>query len=175
MSGVPKRFLLDGDSWWPVETPYGEMLLGGNEEALHHVLLPNAAAAARPNLEEERRGRPGEVARAELQLKEYFAGDRQVFDLLLEPVGTEFQRAVWLSLATIAYGKTASYGDIARQVGRPTAFRAVGMANGANPLPVVLPCHRVIGSDGSLTGFGGGLDLKAEMLAHERAVLQARS
>jgi methylated-DNA-[protein]-cysteine S-methyltransferase len=173
MNGAPKRFLIDGDSWWSIETPYGEMLLGGNEEVLHHVLLPNSAACARPALEETDRGRPGEVARAEVQLKEYFAGDRREFDLVLEPVGTDFQRAVWLALSTIGYGKTASYGDIARHIGRPTAFRAVGLANGANPLPVVLPCHRVIGSDGSLTGFGGGLDLKAQMLEHERAVLQA--
>lgn len=170
MSEVPRGFLRPGDSWWPVATAHGEMLLGGNEEVLHHVLLPNAATAARPRLADADRGRPPAVARAETQIEEYFAGERTSFDLALEPIGTEFQRAVWLALDTIPYAKTASYGDIARRVGRPTAFRAVGMANSQNPLPVVLPCHRVIGSDGSLTGFGGGLELKEAMLAHERAV-----
>lgn len=170
MSEIPRGFLLPGDSWWPVATPHGEMLLGGNEEVLHHVLLPNAAAAARPRLGEAERGRPAAVALAEAQMEEYFAGERTSFALSLEPLGTDFQRAVWLALDTIPYAETASYGEIARQVGRPTAFRAVGMANSQNPLPVVLPCHRVIGSDGSLTGFGGGLELKEAMLAHERAV-----
>ncbi len=170
MSQVPRGFLHPGDSWWPVATRYGEMLLGGDEEKLHHVLLPNAAAEARPRLSEKEQGQPAAVATAAAQIKEYLSGERTAFELALEPIGTEFQRAVWLALADIPYGETASYGDIARRVGRPNAFRAVGMANSQNPLPVVLPCHRVIGSDGSLTGFGGGLELKAQMLAHERQV-----
>lgn len=171
MSGIPKRWLGAGDEWWRVETPFGVMLLGGNEASLHHVLLPNATAEAEETLEDEREGRPAAIAEAERQMKEYFAGDRQRFELPLDPEGTDFQRSVWWALAEIPYGATASYGDIARRVGRPTAFRAVGMANGQNPLPIVLPCHRVIGSNGTLTGFGGGLELKEGLLSHERSVL----
>ncbi len=101
------------------------------------------------------------------QLDEYFTGTRRRFDLTLDPVGTEFQVAVWRSLAEIAYGETATYGEQAARIGRPTAVRAVGAANGRNPLSIVLPCHRVVGSDGRLTGFAGGLDAKAYLLDHE--------
>ncbi|MHB1988992.1 MAG: methylated-DNA--[protein]-cysteine S-methyltransferase [Acidimicrobiales bacterium] len=171
MTSVPKTWLAADEQWWPIDTPFGSMLLGGDDEALHHVLLPNAAAEAARDLDEKARGRPVAVAEAESQIKEYFAGERRVFQLRVDPRGTHFQRSVWWALSDIAYGETASYGDIARRLGRPTAFRAVGMANGANPLPIVLPCHRVIGSDGSLTGFGGGLALKEALLGHERFVL----
>jgi methylated-DNA-[protein]-cysteine S-methyltransferase len=170
MSKIPKGFLVPGDSWWPVETSYGEMLLGGCDESLHHVLLPNASREARPRLRAEDHGCPAAVRRAAAQLEEYFAGERTSFDLPLELLGTPFEKEVWLALQTIPYGETASYGEIARKLGRPSASRAVGMANSRNPLPVVLPCHRVIGSNGSLTGFGGGLELKALMLEHESEV-----
>lgn len=101
------------------------------------------------------------------QLDEYFAGTRHAFDLSLAPVGTEFQRAVWWSLAEIPYGTTSTYGEQARQIGRPKAVRAVGAANGRNPLSIVLPCHRIVGANGKLTGFAGGLDTKRWLLDHE--------
>jgi methylated-DNA-[protein]-cysteine S-methyltransferase len=107
---------------------------------------------------------------AERQLREYFAGRRQSFDLELDLTGTAFQRAVWTALLTIPFGQTRSYGDIARQVGRPSASRAVGAANGQNPVAIVAPCHRVIGSTGALTGFGGGLDVKERLLRLEGAL-----
>jgi methylated-DNA-[protein]-cysteine S-methyltransferase len=109
-------------------------------------------------------GRTAEVRR---QLAEYFAGERREFDLALAPEGTPFERAVWAELAKIPFGETRSYGEIAEVLGRPGAARAVGRANGANPIPIVVPCHRVIGSDGSLTGFGGGLDVKSRLLELE--------
>jgi methylated-DNA-[protein]-cysteine S-methyltransferase len=105
------------------------------------------------------------------QLDEYFAGARHEFDLDLAPRGTSFQLAVWNALLAIPYGETASYGDIARSVGRPNAVRAVGQANGRNPLAIVVPCHRVIGSDHSLTGYGGGIDRKCFLLALEGAAI----
>ncbi|MGY1459239.1 MULTISPECIES: methylated-DNA--[protein]-cysteine S-methyltransferase [unclassified Luteimonas] len=101
------------------------------------------------------------------QLEEYFAGKRRDFDLPLSPRGTDFQRNVWTTLAAIPYGRTWSYRDLAQRIGKPSAMRAVGAANGRNPLPIVLPCHRVIGADGSLTGFGGGLPTKAFLLRLE--------
>lgn len=101
------------------------------------------------------------------QLGEYFAGDRDHFDLPLAQGGTEFQQAVWRALAAIPYGEVRSYGEIAEAIGKPTAVRAVGAANGANPLPIVVPCHRVIGSNGSLTGFSAGIDIKRQLLALE--------
>lgn len=104
------------------------------------------------------------------QLGEYFAGKRQAFALPLAPEGTAFQRGVWEALASIAYGETISYAQLAARVGRPSAMRAVGAANGRNPLPIVLPCHRVIGADGALTGFGGGLPTKRFLLELEGAL-----
>ncbi len=110
------------------------------------------------------------LAFARSQLEDYFAGRRQVFTLPLHPLGTPFQLAVWRELARIPYGATISYGELARRIERPLAVRAVGAANGRNPLPIVLPCHRVIGSDGSLTGFGGGLPAKRFLLTLERRI-----
>lgn len=115
---------------------------------------------------------PQAVQFARVQLEEYFAGTRQVFELPLHPVGTPFQLSVWQALAGIPYGSTQSYGEVARRIGEPQAVRAVGAANGRNPLPIVLPCHRVIGADGSLTGFGGGLPVKQFLLAMECRVTQ---
>jgi methylated-DNA-[protein]-cysteine S-methyltransferase len=108
------------------------------------------------------------------QLDEYFAGTRVTFDLPLLADGTDFQLAAWSVLATIPYGQTMSYAQQAAQAGSPAATRAVGSANGRNPIAIVVPCHRVIGADGSLTGFGGGLDTKRWLLEHERAVVEAR-
>jgi methylated-DNA-[protein]-cysteine S-methyltransferase len=106
--------------------------------------------------------------RAVCQLDEYFAGRRQCFDLPLAPAGTPFQQTVWKALQQIPYGETCSYGDIARRIGKPRAGRAVGGANHQNPIPVIIPCHRVIGADGSLTGYGGGLTIKEKLLKLEK-------
>ena len=103
------------------------------------------------------------------QLRAYFAGDLREFDLPLAPRGTEFQRQVWAAVSAVPYGETATYSEIAAAVGRPTARRAVGAANGRNPLPVIVPCHRIIGAAGALTGYGGGLDRKRSLLDLERA------
>ena len=108
------------------------------------------------------------LERTRAQLDEYFAGERREFDLPLDPRGTEFQRRVWQRLLHIDYGETTTYGALARELGDPGASRAVGLANGSNPIPIVIPCHRVIGADGSLTGFGGGLPIKAALLELER-------
>jgi methylated-DNA-[protein]-cysteine S-methyltransferase len=105
------------------------------------------------------------------QLREYFAGERTAFALELAPAGTEFQRRAWRALQAIPFGRTASYQQQAARLGKPRAMRAVGAANGKNPIPIVVPCHRVIGKDGSLTGFGGGLDTKRWLLEHEAEVL----
>jgi methylated-DNA-[protein]-cysteine S-methyltransferase len=108
---------------------------------------------------------------AQAQLAEYFAGTRRQFDLALDPAGTDFQLRAWNALRTIPYGQTISYGQQAAEIGEPTAARAVGAANGRNPLSIVVPCHRVVASSGALTGFAGGLDTKAWLLDHERGVL----
>jgi methylated-DNA-[protein]-cysteine S-methyltransferase len=118
-------------------------------------------------------GLPGDLAAAPFaaaasQLDAYFAGELTRFDLPLQPAGTSFQRRVWMALSAIPYGQTVSYGQLAAGLGAPAASRAVGLANGRNPISIVVPCHRVIGSDGSLTGYGGGLDRKRFLLALER-------
>ena len=110
------------------------------------------------------------LAGAAAQLAEYFAGERTEFDLPLDPRGTPFQQRVWERLLAIPYGETTTYGTIAAELGKPEAVRAVGMANGRNPISIVVPCHRVIGSGGALTGYGGGLDRKRALLAHEAQV-----
>ncbi len=124
------------------------------------------------NFREERKhsaAHPGAVLSAcARQLEEYFAGKRKVFDLLPDPDGTLFQREVWRALQTVPFGTTASYGEIARRIGRPAAVRAVGAANGRNPVSIIIPCHRVVGTDGRLTGYGGGLWRKEWLLRHER-------
>jgi methylated-DNA-[protein]-cysteine S-methyltransferase len=123
-----------------------------------------------------RRDIAGEVDRhpvlldAERQLAEYFAGHRKTFDLMLDFVGTDFQKKVWAALLTIPYGETRTYGQIARQIGSPNAMRAVGAANGRNPISIVAPCHRVIGSTGELTGFAGGVERKEHLLQLEAGV-----
>lgn len=113
----------------------------------------------------------GRTAGLRRQLEEYFAGERQEFDLELAPEGTPFELSVWEELKKIPFGETRSYGEIAQAIGRPGSARAVGRANGANPIPIVVPCHRVIGADGSLTGFGGGLDAKTRLLEIEGRAL----
>ena len=144
-----------------VDTPVGAMWLVQDEDALVELKLPGDAAPE---------GEPMEaplLRKAASQLDEYFQGKRGVFDLPLKPEGTQFRRSVWAALLKIPAGKTVSYGDIARAIGKPNASRAVGSANHNNPLPVFIPCHRVIGSGGALVGYGGGLDLKEKLLALE--------
>lgn len=111
------------------------------------------------------------LAAATVQLEEYFAGKRQEFDIPLDLEGTEFQRAAWSALASVPFGETRSYRQQAEAIGRPKAVRAIGAANGRNPVPIVVPCHRIVGSDGSLTGYGGGLPIKEFLLSHEQAQL----
>jgi methylated-DNA-[protein]-cysteine S-methyltransferase len=111
------------------------------------------------------------AAETHRQLEEYFAGRRRTFSLPLAPTGTPFQLTVWNALREIAYGETVSYGELSRRIGRPAAVRAVGAANGQNPIPIVIPCHRVIGIDGRLVGFGGGLEVKQFLLRLEQATL----
>jgi len=122
-------------------------------------------------------GDPAEApfAAAAQQLAAYFTGELRQFDLPLAPSGTDFQRRVWTALLTIPYGQTRTYGQLAAQIGQPTAIRAVGLANGRNPISLVIPCHRVIGSDGSLTGYGGGIERKRTLLRLESATLDIRS
>jgi methylated-DNA-[protein]-cysteine S-methyltransferase len=140
-----------------------ELRLFASAEAARQE-VPAAAAAAVAAASPPASALLREVRR---QLAEYFAGERRVFDLPLDPRGTDFERRVWQEVAAIPYGETRSYAQVARAAGRPAACRAVGRANGSNPIPLVIPCHRVIGSDGSLTGYGGGLPLKRFLLALE--------
>ncbi len=145
-----------------VLTPLGEMALGEEGGKISRLWL---RAQDAPEAEPDS---PTPLLRqAARQLEEYFAGRRKVFDLPLNPQGTPFQQKVWRALCAVPYGQTASYGRIAAAVGSPKACRAVGMANHANPIAIFIPCHRIIGSDGSLTGYGGGLDIKRALLALE--------
>jgi methylated-DNA-[protein]-cysteine S-methyltransferase len=155
-----------------VDSPVGALTLVANAAGLTAILWPNDDPQ-RVRLGALAEGSEHPVLReAERQLGEYFAGTRTEFALPLEFAGTEFQRSVWAALLTIPYGETRSYGDIARQIGRPAAVRAVGAANGRNPISIVAPCHRVIGANGKLTGFAGGLETKRFLLALERRAAQ---
>lgn len=149
-----------------LDTPIGPLLLVSDGARLVEIGLPHDGIAPPPPAD----AKPGKskLHAAARQLDEYFAGKRQQFDLPLRPSGTPFQLEVWGALLAIPYGETVSYADIARQIRRPRAVRAVGAANGANPLAIIVPCHRVIGSHGDLVGYGGGLPAKRWLLAHER-------
>ncbi len=154
-----------------IETPIGPLLVAADEAGLRRIFFPSRGTAQAPEQGWVRDPAPfRELAR---QLTEYFRGKRRAFSLTLAPEGTEFQLATWRALSEIPYGTTISYAELARRIGRPAASRAVGAANGANPLPVVVPCHRVIGADGSLTGFGGGLPIKRALLELEGAACVA--
>ena len=148
-------------AWLRFETPFGPMALEG-ETALTRLWLPGTLPDLRGRGEETPLLRAAQEA-----LLSYFAGERRDFDLPLAPAGTDFQRAVWEALRAIPYGRTRTYGEIAAAVGRPKAVRAVGQANHVNPLPIFIPCHRVVGKNGALTGYAGGLDLKRALLALE--------
>ncbi len=150
-----------------LDTPIGRLLLAGAGGSLKRILFPSGSRARGPEPDWERYDDPFRESRR--QLLEYFAGRRRQFDLPLAPEATPFQTRVLAALLVIPYGETRSYKDIAVQLGNPRAVRAVGGANGSNPLPIVIPCHRVIGSNGALTGFGGGLDTKRYLLDLERS------
>lgn len=148
-----------------IDSPVGPLVLAATEGGLTHLLFGHRVQAL-----PEGDGSPEAAAvldRARDQLAEYFAGTRRAFELPLAPSGTEFQRDVWRALCDIGYGETASYAELAARIGRPKAVRAVGAANGKNPISIVVPCHRVIGADGSLTGYGGGLQTKRRLLEIE--------
>lgn len=148
-----------------LDTPIGELLLAGEGDALSMIGFPKGVMRRDPEPDWIYNEEPLENART--QLTEYFSGQRKDFDLPLKLNGTEFQVSVLEALLEIPYGETTSYGAIAKQIGRPKAVRAVGAANGRNPIPIIVPCHRVIGSSGDLTGFGGGLDTKEALLRLE--------
>jgi methylated-DNA-[protein]-cysteine S-methyltransferase len=151
-----------------VDSPIGPLLLSAEDGVLTGLQMQNQRHA---------RALPSDVVVNDQwfidvasQLRAYFAGACTMFDVPLDLRGTEFQRSVWEQLQTIPYGETISYGELARRVGNPNASRAVGLANGRNPIAIIVPCHRVIGADGSLTGYGGGLERKTWLLEHESVV-----
>jgi methylated-DNA-[protein]-cysteine S-methyltransferase len=147
------------------QSPVGRLLLAGNAKSLKLVSFADGKRGVAP----QREWAEDEEAFADVieQLKQYFRGKLTEFDLHLEMEGTEFQKSVWKQLQKIPYGQTISYKQLAERVGNPQASRAVGAANGANPIPIIVPCHRVIGHDGGLTGFGGGLPFKKKLLELE--------
>ena len=158
-----------------LKTPIGVLHVAASAGAVLHIELPRAHAARSFDGWIERhllhRATTPVLRAALAQLREYFAGKRRAFDVPVDPDGTEFQRRVWAAMAAIPFGETRSYGSIAAELGAPDKARAVGAAAGANPIPIIIPCHRVIGTDGSLTGYGGGLRMKVWLLRHEGALL----
>jgi methylated-DNA-[protein]-cysteine S-methyltransferase len=150
-----------------MKSPVGQLTLVASDDGLAGILWPDERAGRVRLPLDDVDGRHPVLVETERQLKEYFAGRRQAFSLKLDLAGTPFQRKVWTALLTIPFGETRSYAQIAKQIGRPRAVRAVGAANGRNPVSIVTPCHRVVGSNGTLTGFAGGLDTKARLLALE--------
>ena len=154
-----------------IDSPVGPLTLAGTGSTLMHLrMLDQTHEPDRSGWEP---AADDAFADAVDQLSAYFAGELTEFDLPLELLGTEFQRQVWAALRTIPYGETRSYGQIAEQIGSPGASRAVGLANGRNPIGIIIPCHRVIGSTGSLTGYGGGIDRKRALLALEKSRMPA--
>ena len=150
-----------------MESPVGTLTLTARDGRLTglHMDGQRHAPAASPDWQRDDDG----LAAVVEQLEAYFAGSRESFTVELDLAGTDFQRSVWAGLLEIPYGETMSYGELARRVGRPGASRAVGLANGRNPVAIIVPCHRVIGANGTLTGYGGGIDRKVWLLDHERA------
>jgi methylated-DNA-[protein]-cysteine S-methyltransferase len=155
-----------------VSSPFGELLLTSDGSSLTRLHMPSQrhTAGVEDGWMRDDHAAPFDAVRA--QLEAYFAGRLQEFDLPLAPQGTRFQQSVWEELGRIPYGTTLSYGELARRIGLPNAARAVGMANGRNPIGIVVPCHRVIGANGTLVGYGGGLERKVTLLDWEAAVLR---
>lgn len=153
-----------------VDSPLGQLRVFARDRVIVAIHLPDQANVQ--PLQSEPDSRDSLLRDAAVQLDEWFAGHRRAFELPLAATGTGFQRAVWAALQAIPFGETRSYGQLARALGRPQSSRAVGAANGRNPIAIVVPCHRVIGGDGSLTGYAGGLAAKRWLLAHEAAAAQ---
>jgi len=153
-----------------IESPLGPLLLVADDAGLRQILFVNGRHPVQPESSWKEAEAP--FRETICQLQAYFAGELEKFDLQLAPEGTPFQLSVWRRLCDIPYGATVSYGELANRIGNPKACRAVGLANGSNPIPVVIPCHRVIGSNGKLTGYGGGLPVKEKLLALERRQLR---
>lgn len=149
-----------------LESPIGPLLLAGDEQHLHYIGFPTGKGVITPHENWHEDAAP--LREITKQLFAYFAGELEDFHIPMEMGGTDFQKDVWAALCDIPYGETISYGELARRIGRPKASRAVGAANGANPLPIIVPCHRVIGANNSLTGFGGGVETKQFLLQHEQ-------
>ena len=147
-----------------IDSPIGELLLTAEGGALTRLYM--SPFGVDPAWEHD----PAALAEPARQLREYFAGERTEFELALDAAGTDFQRRVWERLVAIPYGETTTYGELALELGDPRKVRAVGMANGRNPISIIVPCHRVIGADGTLVGYGGGLERKRILLAHEAEV-----
>ncbi len=150
-----------------LDSPIGPLLLVGDDHALQRI---DFVYGRRGSLKPPSPPRDDVFPDAVTQLTEYFDGRRRTFDLPLAPQGTPFQQRVWTALLDIPYGQTISYGELASRIGQPNASRAVGLANGSNPIPIVIPCHRVIGANGKLTGYGGGLPIKQRLLALEQGL-----
>jgi methylated-DNA-[protein]-cysteine S-methyltransferase len=157
-------------SYARIPSPIGPLLLVGDNSELSQIQF--ATNSRSPSPQPDWTDNPAAFVEPIRQLRAYFAGDLETFDLALSPQGTPFQQRVWNELCKIPYGQTISYGQLATHIGNPNASRAVGLANGSNPIPIVIPCHRVIGSDGKLTGYGGGLLIKEKLLALERRQLR---
>lgn len=156
-------------SYTQIESPIGPLLLAADDTGLREILFVHGRHPAKPDPSWQED--PAPLQPAIRQLDAYFAGELETFDLPLAPEGTPFQQSVWRELCGIPFGQTISYGELAQRIGNPKASRAVGLANGSNPIPIVIPCHRVIGSNGKLTGYGGGLPIKEKLLALERRQL----
>jgi methylated-DNA-[protein]-cysteine S-methyltransferase len=168
--GLPRAEKMSEVYYTRFESPVGPLLLAGDSNGLRQVSFESSKRSAPPRPDWKQDKAPfDEVVR---QLQAYFRGELKEFDLPLAMDGTEFQLRVWNALRAIPYGQTISYAQLAGRIGNPKAVRAVGLANGSNPIPIIVPCHRVIGSDGSLTGFGGGLSTKKKLLELESKQLK---
>ncbi len=165
--GVTTQDRAKAHRWGKIETPFATFAAW--IDARGRLVRFNLSAKGARHVDRGAVHDERAIALVRKQVEEYCAGTRTEFDLELAPAGTEFQRSVWNALLEIPYGETRSYGEIARAIGQPKAARGVGSANHANPIGLIVPCHRVIGADGSLTGYGGGLPLKQALLAHEAA------
>ena len=152
------------------ESPYGQMLLVANGEGLSGVYFDGQKYVPRVEPEWRRDARHAPLRQAKRELAEYFGGERKRFETSLAPEGTPFQRSVWKAISTVDFGQTIAYRELARRAGLPGSVRAVGAATGRNPITIIVPCHRIVGSNGSLTGYAGGLDRKRALLALESGI-----
>ena len=158
-----------------IDSPIGPITLVADDDALVEVHLPDEKLSKTTAAADVAPGDHAVLKQAATELDEYFSGARDTFTVALTPRGTEFQLAAWQALTTIPYGEVVSYGEQARRLGDAKKSRAVGAANGRNPIPIIVPCHRVVGANGHLTGFGGGLESKAWLLDHEQRIRNATS